>query len=129
MAKKQSGKSEPIRDYGVRNIVDTPWYCGPGHTPQAISKRLVGAGHGSHKLGYVISCYAPGHFIKPHKHKTRDQVYHILEGEGVAVIDGKRHRCGKNDIMFFPAGVEHGFYNEGTQNLIFVIASSPSEED
>ena len=114
--------------YGVRNITESPWYCGAGHTPQALSKRLVGPANGSKKIGYVISSYAPGHSIAPHKHKVRDQVYHFLEGEGVLEIEGKKYKVGKHDIAFFPAGVEHGLTNEGLSNLVFVIASSPSEE-
>ena len=114
--------------YKLKNVVDSPWYCGPGHSASAFSKRLVGPPDGSSKLGYVISLYAPGHYMEPHKHKVREQVYHILEGEGVLVIDGVRHRVGRNDIAFLPPGVEHGLYNEGTTDLIFVIASGPAEE-
>jgi mannose-6-phosphate isomerase-like protein (cupin superfamily) len=121
----KGGDTAAIPAYGVKNITESPWYCGPGHTPNALSKQLVGPNDGSRKIGYVISCYAPGHGIAPHKHDIRDQVYHILEGEGIMVIDGKRYRVGKNDIAFFPAGVEHGLYNEGTTNLVFVIANSP----
>jgi quercetin dioxygenase-like cupin family protein len=115
--------------YVLRHITECPWYCGPGHAPNAISKRLVGPPDGSKKLGYVISSYAPGSFMHPHRHKVRDQVYHILEGEGVLVIDGVRHRVSKHDYAYLPAGVEHGLYNEGTDHLVFVIASSPAEED
>jgi mannose-6-phosphate isomerase-like protein (cupin superfamily) len=44
------------------------------------------------------------------------------------VIDGVRHRVGKNDFAFLPPGVAHGLYNEGTTNLVFVIASGPAED-
>jgi quercetin dioxygenase-like cupin family protein len=125
---KADSKTEST-GYKLQHISESPWYCGPGHAPNALSKRLVGVPDNSRKLGYVISCYAPGSFMTPHKHKVRDQVYHILEGDGVLVIDGVRRRVGKHDFAYLPAGVEHGLYNEGTENLIFVIASSPTEED
>jgi quercetin dioxygenase-like cupin family protein len=115
--------------YGVKHISESPWYCGPGHSPNALSKKLVGPAHGSSKVGYVLSCYAPGHYMNPHKHRVREQVYHILEGEGMLLIDGVKHRVGPGDIAYFPAGVEHGLYNEGIANLVFVIASGPADAD
>lgn len=113
--------------YGVRHVTETPWYCSAGHTPGALSKKLVGTAHGAVKIGYVLSCYAPGHHMEPHVHKEREQVYHILEGDGVLVIDGVRHRVGPGDVAYFPAGVWHGLYNESTANLVFVIASGPAD--
>ena len=113
--------------YGVRNIIDSPYFRNPGHTPGAISKRLVGSADGSHNIGYVFSCYSPGNYMEPHVHKVREQVYHILEGEGILVIDGVKHRVKKGDVAWFPPGVWHGLYNESTENLLFIIASAPAE--
>jgi quercetin dioxygenase-like cupin family protein len=126
MDQKTSGTAS--RASFVRNVKDCPWFCGKGHSPNALSKRLTGPQDGAVKLGYVISCYAPGHYMEPHTHKVRDQVYHILEGEGVLVIDGERHHVGKGDYAYLPAGVSHGLYNESMANVIFVIASSPAED-
>jgi|EndMetStandDraft_8_1072994.scaffolds.fasta_scaffold498622_2 quercetin dioxygenase-like cupin family protein len=112
----------------LQNVVDAPWFCGPGHSPNAFSKRLAGPADGSSRVGYVLSSYAPGHYMEPHTHKVREQVYHILEGEGVLVIDGVRHRVGPHDVAFLPPGVSHGLYNEGLTNLVFVIASGPAED-
>lgn len=122
-------KTQQKAPYGVRHITQAPWYNSKGHTPGALSKRLVGVDHGSAKVGYVMSNYAPGHYMEPHVHKEREQVYHILEGDGILVIDGERHRVGPGDIAFFPPGVWHGLYNEGNTNLIFVIASGPANAD
>ena len=112
----------------TKNVIDVPWFLATGHTPNALSKRLVGPADVSSKVSYVISTYAPGDSAAPHKHKIREQVYHILQGDGVMLIDGVRHRVGPNDVVFLPAGVEHGIANEGTVNLTFVIASGPAED-
>ena len=124
--KTAKAKVDP-KKYGVRHMSEFPWYTGKGHTAGAISKRLVGPEHGSEKIAYVMSCYAPGHHMDPHVHKERDQVYHILSGEGILVIDGVKHRVGKDDVAYFPAGVWHGLYNESTENLVFVIVSCPPD--
>jgi hypothetical protein len=33
--------------YSLKNIKDTPWYNGKGHSPNAISKKLVGVANGT----------------------------------------------------------------------------------
>lgn len=129
MAKKSAAATPNPAAYGVKHHTQKPWYCSKGHTAGAISKRLVGTPDGSMKIGYVMSCYAPGNFMEPHVHKIREQVYHILEGDGVLVIDGVKHRVGPGDVAYFPAGVSHGLYNEGTTNLVFVIASAPPDAE
>lgn len=113
--------------YGVKHVVDRPWYVSKGLNGGAFSKRLVGTADGAKHLGYVMSCYEPGSLAEPHVHKVRDQVYHILQGEGVLTIDGVKQRVGPGDVAYFSAGVSHGLSNEGTENLVFVIASAPPE--
>lgn len=124
--------SEPKADLAngatLKNIVDVSWVVFNRHSASALSKVLVGPSDGSSKIGYNISTYAPGHYVEPHKHKVRDQVYHILEGEGVLVIEGVRRRVGAHDVAFLPAGVEHALYNEGLTHLLFIVVSSPAEE-
>ncbi len=116
---------DPLKSSKPRHHSQTPWYNSKGHTPGAISKKLVGKDHGAQKLGYVMSCYAPGHYMEPHVHTEREQVYHILEGHGMLSVDGEKHPVGPGDVAYFPPGVWHGLYNEGTENLVFVIASGP----
>ncbi len=134
MAKSVAGKSKsktvPGNGATAENILEVPWYPPPGHFNGALSKRLVSPAHnGSKNLAYVISCYAPGAFVKPHAHKVREQVYHVIEGEGIMEIAGKKQIARKHDVFFFPPGVEHAIYNEGTENLVFIVASSPPDEE
>jgi mannose-6-phosphate isomerase-like protein (cupin superfamily) len=125
MSEQRAGLSGGAK---LKNIVDVPWVVFNRHSASALSKVLVGPADGSSNIGYNISSYAPGHYVEPHSHKVREQVYHILEGDGILVIDGVRHRVGPHDVAFLPPGVEHALYNEGVTNLVFIVVSGPAEE-
>lgn len=53
----------------------------------------------------------PGGEIIPHTHKNNEYFY-LLEGEGSALINGERKRVKKGDLIFAPAGIEHGLLND-----------------
>ena len=72
----------------IRNVVETPWKQYPGHFGGALSKPLVRPETtGSRLVDYRISTYQPMAYVETHTHKVQEQIYHVLEGEGV---DGDR---------------------------------------
>ena len=52
---------------------------------------------GSHHLDYRISMYQPMAHVARHKHLVQEQVYHVLEGEGLMEIAGQNHVVRKHD--------------------------------
>ncbi len=64
-------------------------------------------------------------YVKVHQHKVQEQVYHVLEGEGLMQIDGKDHVVRKHDVIFLPPGVDHAISNTGLVDLVFIVATSP----
>ena len=62
---------------------------------------------GSQHIDYRISMYQPMAYVKLHRHKVQEQVYHVLEGEGLMEIDGENHVVRKHDYIFLPPGVDH----------------------
>ena len=75
----------------IRNIAEEPWQQFPAHFGGALSKALVAPSTtGSKLLDYRISTYAPMAYVESHVHKVQEQVYHILEGEGLMEIDGEK---------------------------------------
>jgi mannose-6-phosphate isomerase-like protein (cupin superfamily) len=69
--------------------------------------------------------YQPMAYVKVHQHKVQEQVYHVLEGEGLMQIDGKDHVVRKHDVIFLPPGVDHSISNTGLVDLVFIVATSP----
>ena len=92
-------KSKPF----IRNIAEVPWREFPNHFGGALSKPLVmPETAGSKHLDYRISMYQPMARVALHKHKVQEQVYHVLDGEGLMEIDGKHHVVRKHDVIFLP---------------------------
>ena len=114
----------------VRNIADVQWRQFPDHFGGALSKPLVMPDTaGSQNIDYRISMYQPMAYVKLHKHKVQEQVYHVLEGEGRMEIDGEVHVVRRHDFIFLPPGVEHSIENTGTSDLVFLVATSPVSDD
>jgi len=81
-------------------------------------------------LDYRISLYQPGGFVKPHRHKRQEQIYHILEGEGLLDIEGRQQVVGPESVVFIPPGVEHAIYNTGLVDLRFIVVTAlPDDEE
>jgi mannose-6-phosphate isomerase-like protein (cupin superfamily) len=67
--------------------------------------------------------------VAPHAHKVQEQVYHVLDGEGLMEIEGKRRVVRRHDVIFLPPGVEHAIYNTGLVDLVFLVISSPPDDE
>ena len=118
------------RQPSIKNIAETPWRQFPDHFGGAHSKPLVmpETMHSKH-LDYRISMYQPMAYVARHSHKQQEQVYHVLEGEGLMEIAGKTHVVRRHDVIFLPPGIEHAISNTGISDLIFIVATSPVTDD
>ena len=67
--------------------------------------------------------------VAKHAHKIQEQVYHVLEGEGLMEIDGEHHVVRKHDVIFLPPGVEHSIANSGVRDLVFLVVTSPASDE
>lgn len=118
------------REAVVHNIADIPWQQFPGHFGSALSKPLVRPETaGSRLVDYRISTYQPMGHVELHTHKVQEQIYHILEGEGLMEIAGQRRVVRKHDVMFIPPGVEHGITNSGLTDLTFIVVTTPINDE
>lgn len=48
-------------------------------------------------------------YFAPHKHDV-EQVMIVLDGEQDEIVEGKLYHLKKGDVIFLPAGTEHGGY-------------------
>jgi mannose-6-phosphate isomerase-like protein (cupin superfamily) len=60
---------------------------------------------------------------------VQEQIYHVLEGEGLMEIAGTNHVVRKHDFIFLPPGVEHAISNSGLVDLVFLVITSPVTDD
>lgn len=124
--KKTAGKKPTA---AIRAAAEVIWDEPPAHYGGAFSKMLVRPEScGSKSIDYRISVYQPRAYVAPHKHRIQEQVYHVLEGEGLMELDGKKQVVRKDDVIFIPPGIEHAIYNTGMTDIKFVVVTSPADE-
>lgn len=123
-------ESKVKREAVVHNIAEIPWNQFPGHFGSALSKPLVRPETaGSALIDYRISTYQPMGYVALHTHKVQEQVYHVLDGEGVMEMDGQRRVVRKHDVIFIPPGVAHGITNSGLSDLTFIVVTTPVNDE
>jgi len=114
----------------IRNIAEVPWREFPNHFGSALSKPLVMPETAkSRHIDYRISIYQPMAHVARHKHAVKEQVYHVLEGEVLMEIEGQNHVVRKHDVIYLPPGVEHMISNTGLVDLVFLVVTSPVNDD
>ncbi len=114
----------------IRNIAEEPWQQFPAHYGGALSKALVRPETtGSRQIDYRISTYQPMAYVEAHAHKVQEQVYHVLEGEGLMEIDGERKLVRKHHVIFLPPGVRHSIQNTGLGDLTFIVVTTPINDE
>ncbi|HYX95368.1 MAG TPA: cupin domain-containing protein [Geodermatophilus sp.] len=75
-----------------------------------------------------LSELAPGGWLGLHRH-TQAEVYHLVEGSGVVVLDGGEHSVAAGSAVFIPGNAEHGIRNTGDGPLRFVYAFATDSID
>ena len=114
----------------IKNIAETPWQQFPNHFGGALSKPLVmPETMKSTHLDYRISMYQPMAYVALHTHKVQEQIYHVLEGEGLMEVGDKTHVVRKHDVIYLPPGVPHSISNTGLTDLVFIVVTSPVTDD
>ena len=122
MAEQQRG--------AIRNIAEVPCKEFPDHFGGALSKPLVRPENAATRhIDYRISMYQPMAYVKKHAHKVQEQVYHVLEGEGLMEIDNETRVVRKHDVIFLAPGVEHSIANSGLTDLVFLVVTSPISDE
>lgn len=61
-----------------------------------------------------------GHEMKYHSHSCRDEVWTIVSGTGVVVLNGKKRDVGVGDVIRIPSGCKHTIKAETDVRLIEV---------
>ena len=114
----------------VEKMALVPWQEFPGHFGGALSKALVGPENsGSRRIDFRISRYAPNAFVQEHVHRIQEQIYYVIEGEGVLTLNEQKHLMRPHDYVYVPPGVHHSFTNSGLGGLVFLVITTPASDE
>jgi mannose-6-phosphate isomerase-like protein (cupin superfamily) len=114
----------------LEKMANMPWKEYPGHFGGALSKELAGPETtGSSRVDFRISRYAPMAYVQEHVHQVQEQVYYVLEGEGILTLDDTKNLMRPHDYVYVPPGVRHSFTNTGTDGLVFLVITTPASDE
>jgi uncharacterized cupin superfamily protein len=93
----------------------------------------VGPRIGARKLGYNVTRVAPGKRAFPlHNHHVGEEMFFVLEGQGVLRFGSAEHAVRKGDFVACPPGgpeFAHQFVNNGDIDLLYIAVSTRGEAD
>jgi uncharacterized cupin superfamily protein len=89
---------------------------------------VIGQRIGAQKLGYNLTICPPGKKVCPfHNHRVDEEMFFILEGEGLLRFGDREYPLRKNDIVACPPGgrdVAHQIVNTGGSDLKYLALST-----
>ncbi len=80
----------------------------------------------SERLMVGLNCFEPGQEHALHAHAGMDKVYHVLQGRGIFLLEGRELPMHAGVMLVAPEGVPHGIRNDGDERLVVLAVLSPS---
>lgn len=80
----------------------------------------------SPRLLVGLNAFEPGQEHALHAHAGQDKVYHVLEGDGLFLLEGRELPMTQGDLLVAPDGVPHGVRNTGGGHLLVLAVLAPS---
>ncbi|MBP6823485.1 MAG: cupin domain-containing protein [Acidobacteria bacterium] len=73
-----------------------------------------------------VYCLESGQEQKVHAHKDEDKLYFVLGGSGTFIVDDETQELGEGQIIFAPAGSNHGVKNTSDGRLKLLVFMTPN---
>jgi quercetin dioxygenase-like cupin family protein len=73
-----------------------------------------------------LNAFEPGQEHRLHAHPGMDKVYHVLEGHGHFLLEGREVEMEAGTMLIAPEGVPHGIRNSGERRLVVLAVLAPA---
>lgn len=73
-----------------------------------------------------LNAFEPGQAHELHAHQGIDKLYHVLDGEGLFLLEGRELPMRAGDLLVAPGGVPHGIRNTGRARLLVLAVLAPA---
>ncbi|MBV1694812.1 MAG: cupin domain-containing protein [Hyphomicrobiales bacterium] len=124
---------EPGSDAGPALVVgpsdgDTYWQPVPanGFVRNILNQATVG---GAANFSMGTQTVAPGCFIREHTHAMNEEIIHVVDGRGVARIDGVEHPIQRGSTVYIGRNRKHHFLNPFKEPMTFLWLMMPGGLD
>jgi quercetin dioxygenase-like cupin family protein len=107
---------------------DTFWQPVPanGYVRNILDQTRTG---GIADLSMGTQTVAPGCFIREHTHAHNEEIIHVLEGRGVARLDGVEHPIQRGSTVYIGINRKHHFLNPHREPMTFLWIMTPGGLD
>jgi len=78
--------------------------------------------------GVGMTVVPPGCSIGSHAHGNEEEIYLVLEGAGIADLDGEQQRVKKGDVLYNVPGGTHGMINDQPEDLVIFAFMASFDE-
>ena len=79
----------------------------------------------SPRLLVGLNAFEAGQSHALHAHAGMDKLYHVIEGEGIFLLEGRELPVGPGDLLVAPDGVPHGV-RAGSGRLLVLVVLAPA---
>ena len=80
----------------------------------------------SARLLVGLNAFEPGQSHALHAHEGMDKVYHVVEGSGHFLVEGRELPMAAGDLLVAPSGVPHGVRNSSNGRLLVLLFLAPA---
>jgi len=95
------------------------------HTGAREGKHFKSTLFHSDRMLLGLNCLEGGQAQRVHTHVNQDKFYMVLEGRGAFTVDESEFEGGTGDVIWAPAGVDHGVANPGPERLVLLVGIAP----
>jgi quercetin dioxygenase-like cupin family protein len=93
------------------------------YSPDRMGKSTIF--HSQHVM-VGLNAFEPGQEHALHAHAGMDKVYHVIEGQGVFLLEAGDVPMQAGVLLVAPEGVPHGIRNTGTDRLLVLTILAPA---
>lgn len=93
------------------------------YNPEKMGKATI---FRSDRVMVGLNAFEPGQEHALHSHEGMDKVYHVLEGEGIFLLEGEEVPMSAGVMLVAPEGVPHGIRNGGAGRLLVLAVLAPA---
>ena len=68
----------------------------------------------------------PGASVSPHHHEVIEEIYYVIEGEGVMKINEEEREVGEGDAIYIPRFSRHTLTNTGEEPMKIILVCGPA---
>ena len=71
-------------------------------------------------------CFEPGQAADMHKHPVQDEIFYVIDGQGVITFEDREDISVKTGSMvFIPSGLVHGVKTTDSERLTLMLTKGP----